>query len=161
LVEEEGIVLAVNESTVLVETQRRSICGQCSASKGCGTSLLQKTLGKKRTVLRVIKTYPVIEGEHVVIGLDEHALVKGSVAVYALPLLVMMVFGVAGEAISDHFSLPYGDVISIASALSGLFLSIFGIRRFSESIANDSQYQPVLLQRTKTINIEPNSKILT
>jgi len=161
LIEEEGIVLAVNPSTVLVETQRRSVCGQCAANKGCGTSLLQKAVGKKRTVIPVVKTFQVTEGERVVIGVDESALVKGSIALYGLPLLVMVVFGIAGEMLSTYLGLPYKDGVSIVSALLGFFLSIIAIRRFSQSIADNSKYQPVLLRQTKTINIEPNSKILT
>ena len=161
MVEEEGIVVAVNSSTVMVETQRRSVCGQCAANKGCGTSLLQKAVGKKRTVVQVLKTFPVTVGQPVVIGLDESAFVKGSVAVYAVPLLAMIVFGIAGEMLSNYFTLPYNDGVSILSALLGFVVSIVAIRRFSVSIANDPRYQPVLLRQTKTINIEPNFKILT
>ena len=50
---ESGRVVAVNDSTVWVETIQQSTCGQCAARKGCGQSMLSKMYDGRRHHIEV------------------------------------------------------------------------------------------------------------
>lgn len=160
MIEEQGIVVDVDQRYVWVETQRQSACGQCAANKGCGTSVLQKVFGNKRNILPVTGDLPVSVGDRVVIGVDESSLVKGSIAVYAMPLVSMLIFAIAGEAVASNTLSLNPDAMSIAGAVTGLLLSMAGLRWYSRRNVNNTRYQPVLLRHAHQAGIgRPQSDI--
>lgn len=153
MIEEHAQVVALENNDVWVETQRRSACGQCAANKGCGTATLAKVLGNKRSRVRTLnpKATPVTVGDEVVIGINEQALVRGSLAVYTVPLLSLFVFGFLGQILSAQLMMTNHDILPIVLGLSGLLLGFFWVRRFTRGIANDVRYQPVLLRRVLSV----------
>jgi sigma-E factor negative regulatory protein RseC len=149
MIEEHAQVVALGKDDVWVETQRRSACGQCAASKGCGTATLSKVLGNKRSRVRTLnpKATKVVVGDEVVIGIREQALVRGSLAIYTVPLLALFVFGLLGQVLSAQLLMENHDTLPIIFGLLGLGLGFVWVRRFTRSIADDERYQPVLLRR--------------
>jgi len=147
MIEEQALVTQVNENGIWVETQRKSACGQCSANKGCGTSVLQNVLGNKRTRLRVLSDIPVKTGDEVIIGLQEGAFLKGSFAVYLLPLLFMFIFGLLGETLADQLLLSDSNTVSVLCALLGIVIGALWLRRYNRAIQFDKRYQPVILRQ--------------
>lgn len=150
MIEERGYVVALDErNQVWVETQRRSACGQCAANKGCGTATLAKVLGNKRSRVRALnpKTTSVAVGDEVIIGINEQALVRGSLAVYTVPLVTLFVFGFLGQLLSAHLLMTNQDILPIVLGLSGLLLGFAWVRLFTRDIEDDDKYQPVLLRR--------------
>ena len=97
MIEETAQVVRVDGADVWVETRRRSTCSGCAAEKGCGTAALSKVLGNRRTLVRVLADMPLRVGDQVVIGIAEQALVRGSLAVYAVPLLLLLLGAVIGD----------------------------------------------------------------
>ena len=148
MIEEHAQVVALNAEGVWVETQRRTACGQCSANKGCGTATLAKVLGNKRSRVRALnpKATSVAVGDEVIIGIDEQALVRGSLAVYTVPLLSLFVFGLLGQLLGTQLLFGDSEWLSIGFSLFGLVLGFAWVRRFTGRIASDERYQPVLLR---------------
>ncbi len=155
MIEEHAQVIALENSDVWVETQRRSACGQCAANKGCGTATLARVLGNKRSQVRTLnpQATSVVVGDEVIIGINEQALVRGSLAVYTVPLLMLFVFGFLGQLLSTQLLMTHQDILPIVLGLSGLLLGFVWVRRFTQRIADDVRYQPVLLRRV--IGITP------
>jgi len=153
MIEEQARVVALEDDDVWVETQRRSACGQCAANKGCGTATLAKVLGNKRSQVRTLnpKSTPVSVGDEVIIGINEQALVRGSLAVYTVPLLSLFVFGFLGQVLSAQLLMTNHDILPIVLGLSGLMLGFFWVRRFTREIAGNVNYQPVLLRRVLSV----------
>ena len=149
MIEEQAQVIALENNDVWVETQRRSACGQCAANKGCGTATLAKVLGYKRSRVRTLnpQATPVVVGDAVIIGINEQALVRGSLAVYTVPLLMLFVFGFLGQLLSAQLLMANQDILPIVLGLSGLLLGFVWVRRFTRVIGDDVRYQPVLLRR--------------
>jgi len=147
LIEEQARVLKAEDGRVLVETQRSSACGHCSAKSGCGTHVLQKALGKKRNLFYVNSNLPVVEGDFVILGLHEEALVRGSTLLYLFPLIGFMLFGLFGELLSTQLSMLNTDYLSVFSAFVGLALASIWIRYYSGGLVNNPKYQPRLLRR--------------
>ena len=160
MLEEQATVVAIENQTVWVEVQRQSVCGQCAANKGCGTGVLQKVLGNKRNIFRVIGELPVKVGDNVVVGINENALVKGSLILYAVPIMFMIVCALLGETIAAQSRSINTDHMSMVGALIGLAVSILGLRWYNRKISSNANYQAVLLRHANIIAIQPESKLL-
>lgn len=147
MLEETAHVVEVNHDSVWVETQRRSACGSCSVNKGCGTAVISRALGKRRSVVRVLADMPLKAGDEVVIGIRERALVKGSLAVYAVPLALLLAGALLGELGAQRFLWQSAEVASLVLGISGFVAGLVWLQRFTRRIRYDADYQPVVLRK--------------
>jgi sigma-E factor negative regulatory protein RseC len=147
MIEESGRVVATDGDDAWVETSRRSSCGSCGA-KGCGTGTLSEILGRKTQQLRVKNPVGAEPGDLVVLGISESALIKGSLAVYLVPLLALLGGGLFGELMAPQLGLS-GEGTVIIAALTALGLSLLWLRRFNRRVANDERFNAVILRRDK------------
>ncbi len=148
MIEEQAIVLKVEGDYVWVQTQRQSSCGQCSVKSGCGTSILSQVLGNKATHVRCHNQHSqhLVQGERVLVGLHESALLSGSLLVYFVPLLAMIVFAGVGVLVASIILPGNVDLISIVSAFFGLFIGL----RFSNVISKKQanlNFEPVIIKK--------------
>lgn len=146
MIEEQAVVISCEGEFAWVETQRQTACGQCAVNKGCGTSVLAQVLGNRRTRVRAINPKGARAGDTVVIGLEEGAFLRGSMAVYLLPLLTLFLGGLFGEMIAGRM-VPGQEWPVLLGALAGGLLGMWWLRRFSQRIMQDRRYQPVILSR--------------
>lgn len=156
MIEEHARVVQVDNSGIWVETQRKSACGQCAANKGCGTAVISKVVGNKRSRVRVLDAAgtDVGVGDEVLIGIQEQALVRGSLAIYLVPLLALFFFSLLGQTLAPQLAVANADVLSIVFGVAGLGVGLIWVRFFSRSVMRDPRYQPVLLRRvTPTVSI--------
>ncbi len=155
MIEETATVVSEEDGFVWVETQRQSTCGSCAANKGCGTATLSKVLGQRRTRVRALNGVGAHAGERVVIGLQESALVRGSLMVYTMPLLFMLASAVLGQVLG-HSSGFDAETLATLFGLAGLLFGFAQVRRFGRRIGADPRYQPVVLRRLDTLVAIPN-----
>lgn len=147
MLEETARVERIEAGEIWVETQRRSTCSSCSVNKGCGTATLAKVLGNRRTLVRVLSDLPLEPGDQVVIGIREQALVRGSLAVYAVPLLLLLTGAVMGELGAGQGLWGSAEAASVLLGLSGLVAGLLWLKVFTRRIQHDVNYQPVVLRR--------------
>lgn len=147
MIEESGLVVQIDVDGTWVETQRRSTCSSCSAQNGCGTSVLAKVLGTRRSKFRVLSDVSLQVGDPVIVGIREQSLVRGSLAVYAVPLLMLLVGASLGELGAEQNLWQDAEQASVLLGLSGLAGGLYWLKRFSVRIQNDRKYQPVVLRR--------------
>jgi len=150
MIEETAQVTRIAGGEVWVETLRRSTCSSCAVEKGCGTATLAKVLGNRRNLVRVLSDQPLQVGDQVVIGITEQALVRGSLAVYAVPLLLLLAGAVVGELGAEHGLWDNAEPVSLLLGLGGLVGGLLWLKRFTRRIQNDRNYQPVVLHRLTT-----------
>lgn len=146
MIEETARVVAAEGEFVWVETQRQSTCGGCAARQGCGTATLAKVLGRRRTRVRALNRDAARVGDRVVVGIDEQALVRGSLAVYAVPLLGLLAGGVLGALLQTRLQLA-GEALTLVAGVAGLIVGLLWVKGFTRRIRGDSRYQPVVLRR--------------
>lgn len=147
MLEETAQVVRIDGDRVWVETQRQSTCGSCSAAKGCGTATLASVLGQRRTRVRVLSRQPLRIGDRVVIGIREQALVRGSLAVYAVPILLMLAGGIIGELGAQGFLWDNAELASVLLGISGFAAGLVWLRKFTRRIEFDDKYQPLVLRK--------------
>jgi len=152
MIEESGRVVAVEGDFAWVESERTSACGSCAVRKGCGTSAVAKVFGRRRMQLRVLNRINARIGDDVVVGISESGLLRGSLAVYAVPLV-----GLFAGALTGHFAgrqllaAGWSDLLAIGGALGGFLAALLWLRHFSRTSAKDVAYQPVVLRQHITI----------
>jgi sigma-E factor negative regulatory protein RseC len=146
MLEEQGRIVAVEEGFAWVETQRQSACGACSANKGCGTGVISKVVGQRATRVRALNEINATTGDEVIIGLHDEALVRGSLAVYAVPLIAMLLMALLGDLAGRELN-NSSEGLTVLFGLAGLGLGFLWVRNFSRRIADDPRYQPVILRR--------------
>ena len=147
MIEETGQVVDVQGAFAWSESERTSTCGACNVRKGCGTAVLAKVLGQRRVHLRVINKINARVGDAVVIGISESGLVRGSLAVYAVPLAGLFAGAIAGDFLGKYYFPGNSDPVAIAGALAGLVAGLFWLKRFSQRTEKDTAYQPVILRK--------------
>ncbi|WP_296896903.1 SoxR reducing system RseC family protein, partial [Thiohalocapsa sp.] len=97
MIEEQATVVRVDQTIAWVEAMRRSTCGQCSAAAGCGTSLLDRFLGRRPLRLEVENSLDVGTGDRVIVGVPEGAMLRAAAAAYLGPLLGLLLGAVLGR----------------------------------------------------------------
>ncbi|MGA7801176.1 MAG: SoxR reducing system RseC family protein [Gammaproteobacteria bacterium] len=147
MIEESARVVALDGEFAWVETERKSACGSCAANKGCGTAALAKVLGQRRTRVRALNRPGAAVGDEVLIGLDERALVRGSLAVYAVPLLALLAGALFGQYMAVQLGLADVEGTTVLAGLAGLGVGLLWLRGFGRRIQRDGRYQPVILRR--------------
>ena len=151
MIEETATVVALDGEHAWIETQRKSSCGSCSASGGCGTSVLSEVLGNRPVRVHALNQVDAQVGETVVVGINEGSLVRGSLAVYIVPLLTMIAGGLFGKALAPQ--LQAGDTLVAVCGLLGLGLGFVWLWLFSRRIRDDGRYQAVILRRTPVVAV--------
>lgn len=147
MIEESGQVVEVQGEFAWIESERTSTCGSCAVRKGCGTSAIAKVLGQRRVRLRVLNRIHASVGDNVVIGIAESGLVRGSLAVYAAPLLGLFAGALAGQLLAKQLFEMSSDLLAIAGAISGFVAALIWLKRFSRNTEKDTAYQPVVLRK--------------
>ncbi len=150
MIEETATVSSVENGFAWVETQRKSVCGSCAVNKGCGSAVIGKVLGNKRSRVKVLNGINAKLGDSIVIGIEEQALVKGSFALYLVPLLAMLMGAVSGAAFTTIINIEYSEGLRILFSFLGLGCGFVWVKTFSKKISNSRQYQPVALRFNET-----------
>ena len=151
MITENAIVISIENNQTWIETQRKSACGQCSANKGCGTSVLSKVLGNKLSKMKAINKINAQVGDEVIVGLNEKSLLKGAFMTYLLPLLYLFLFSFLGQFLSDYFQTNNNEAFVISFAILGFYFGMKKLQVFSNSISENEDYQPVILKKSNSI----------
>ncbi len=146
MLKEHGIVVEVKDQFAIIQTQASNSCGQCAANKGCGTASLAAVLGQKVVLVKALNHKGAKVGDQVVIGLEEAALLKSSLALYLLPILSLFVAAIGYEMLVASVPLPSSEILTMLAALVGLLAGLKWAKRLMGKMSEDRRYQPIVLQ---------------
>jgi sigma-E factor negative regulatory protein RseC len=142
MIEQTAHVVALEGEFAWVQTARKNSCQHCH-THGCRNAVLGRLLGERTHRMRVLNHAAAEVGEKVLIGLREEALVRGSLAVYLVPLLGLLILAPVGEAIAAYWEM--GEGLSVLSGLGGLAMGSLWVRAYSIKTQRDMRYQPIIL----------------
>jgi sigma-E factor negative regulatory protein RseC len=146
MVEQEARVITVEGDQLTLETETKSSCNACEVKSGCGTSVLSKWVGRKFTRFHAKNTVNARVGDQVVVGLSEAALVQGSLAIYFLPLLGMIVFALAADILVPRGSDGHDLIVAVAG-FAGFGAALGVCRHFLARDRLKEELTPVVLRK--------------
>lgn len=142
---ETGRVVAVETDGVWVETIRQTTCGSCAAQKGCGHGMMNRISEGRRSLIRALpgKLQPAdcAVDDEVSISIPEEVILRGSLVVYILPLVAMLLGAWAGASV-----IPLSeDAAGGLGAVLGFTLGFALVRWHAFRHRNDRSLQPILM----------------
>ncbi len=144
MVEAQGQVVRLDDHFIWVETEIKSGCNHCVAKSGCGTGILGAVMGRRRPQLRVENNLGVKVGEAVVVAVEDSGIVTGSLLLYLIPLIMMIVGAATGDALS-------GEMWAIILAVVGLVSGFLIAKTLSGGAMVTNRLRPVLVRRVESM----------
>ena len=80
-------------------------------------------------------------------SVDEAAVSRGSLIVYALPLLGLLLGAGAGQTLALQLGVSYPDALALLFGTAGMAAGIAAGRRVSGRTERDQRFEPVLTSR--------------
>ncbi len=151
MIEETGRVVGLDGEFALVQSERRSSCGSCQVRKGCGTGALSRYFASRVHEVRVANPIGARVGEEVIVGIPESALIRGSLAVYLIPLLALMAGALFGEQMAPQLGFANSEPLSVLGGIAGLTLGLLWLRRFGRRAGRGGRYQAIILRRVESV----------
>lgn len=147
MIEEIGVICGIEQDNtqqiVLVETQIKSTCGSCQAQSNCGTGAIAKVFAGKRETLRFRVNDIVEVGQKVNLGIPENNLLKASAMVYCIPLFVLVVSALVGEAVLPSIGLSSEGWLILLCIVSS-YLTFRLVRSYMNSSDQDDFHPRIL-----------------
>lgn len=136
--EEVGIVKGLSGSLAIVVVERKSFCDQCKA--GCkvtdsGAEIEALNLAKARI------------GQRVRVVMKPYTYLKGSIIIYGVPALALIVGAIVGK---EFLSLIYlfknldPDIVSAIAGFGAFILSFLVVKIWSKGLERKIEYKPVV-----------------
>jgi sigma-E factor negative regulatory protein RseC len=147
LIEESAVIIARDGQFADVQALRRGACGACGARAACGTSLLDRFLGRRPLHLRVVNVLDARIGEQVVIGVPETALLQAAVSAYLVPMVGLILGAILGQEIAMLFAASALEPLSVIGGLVGFGIALLWLRGYSTRLSTNPRYRAVLLRR--------------
>ena len=160
MIEETAHVLRSEGEFAWVETRRRSSCGGCAAKQNCGTGALSQVVGAKVQQMKVRNPIAAQPGDEVVLGIEEGVFLKGSLAVYLVPLLAMIFSGLLGHWLAEQWLLN-DDRLGLIFGIGGFIAGLLWLKRYNLRASGDPRFMAEILRLNQTVihpGIEPLSK---
>ncbi|MEO6118576.1 MAG: SoxR reducing system RseC family protein [Methylotenera sp.] len=160
MIEEYAVITGKTDVLATLELERRTACGICGQKRGCGNATWGKLLGHNTHAFTAENCINANVGDSVVVGIDEHAVLRSVFYLYIVPLIGLMLGTVLAELFLHH------PLYVILGAISGLVLGFLWVKRhlrgqhgndrFAEGQAESTRYQAVILRyaddETNTLN---------
>lgn len=149
MVEEIATVASCEGGGVWLTTTPVASCNACNVSKDCGTGIVAKTLTPRQHRFFVPTELTLLPGEQIKIGLGEQSLITAAVMVYLLPIVLLLLLALLGNAAG----LTEGWVMLLA--LAGTAAGFMLARRYGRQQEKCSQI--VILDVLPSLGVQQHS----
>ena len=146
MIEEQAQVVDKEGDQLVLQAQTKSSCGSCAASKGCGTSVLAKVVGRKFTRFNADNSVDAEVGDTVIVGISEDALLRGSLMMYLMPIMGMLIFALVSDQMLDMLA-ENRDLLIAGSGIAGLAAGSLLSRWYFQRKSNVHRFRPVVLRK--------------
>ncbi|MBI1421919.1 MAG: Fis family transcriptional regulator [Gammaproteobacteria bacterium] len=147
MIEQTAVVIRIRGQYALVEAQRQSSCGSCNAKQGCGTGMLEGSIGRRAMQMQAINQCDARPGDEVVVAVPEKGFIRSAFFTYLLPLLLMLAGAIVAQQWSTHSGWAYQDMAALIGAAIGFVLAMLILRRYSRNMEKDTELHPVIIRK--------------
>ncbi|MFW5431544.1 MAG: SoxR reducing system RseC family protein [Methylophilaceae bacterium] len=152
MIEQHAIILAIEpqsegQSLATIEVVRKTACGICGKTRGCGNAIWGKIFAHKMTSLKAQNSIKAQIGQSVIVGIDERAVMKSALLLYVAPLVTMF----TGVILASQFNAS--DFAAMLGAGIGLLVGYFWLKAHMAGRVYYQSQQPKIL-RLDTVEAE-------
>lgn len=144
MIEERAVILSLENlsgiPSATLEIERKSACGLCGQTRGCGNSIWGKLFAHQSTAFKAQNRINAKVGQSVIVGINESALLKSALLLYILPLITLFL----GAMLSTQIN--HTDVSAMVGALIGLVVGLVWVKGHTMSNNYFKLQQPVILR---------------
>lgn len=139
--DEIGIVKTVNGVLAKVSVERKSACDSCKA--GCRVT-------DAGAEIEAFNQAKAMVGQKVKIEMKAYSYLKGSVLVYGIPALALILGAIIGkEFFSSYFTKTDSDTVSAIFGFSAFILSFIIVKILGGRMEKKTEYKPVIVEILK------------
>lgn len=147
MIEERAVILSLvpdplsaDTSIATLEIERKTACGLCGQTRGCGNSIWGKLFAHRSTAFKASNTIGATVGQSVIVGIQERALLWSALLLYVLPLVTMLIASILMMQWQDS------NGMTMLAAIAGLVLGLVWVKGFTASNQYFLMQQPVVLR---------------
>lgn len=144
MIEERAVILSLDSisgiPSATLEIERKSACGLCGQTRGCGNSIWGKLFSHQSTAFKAQNHINAKVGQSVIVGINESALLKSALLLYILPLVTLFLGAILATKINPD------DASAMIGAVVGLVLGLLWVKGHTMSSRYFSLQQPVILR---------------
>jgi sigma-E factor negative regulatory protein RseC len=149
MIEEHAVIVSLDNasldsvsssSTATLEIERKTACGLCGQTRGCGNSIWGKLFAHQSTAFKAQNLINAKVGDSVIVGINESALLKSALLLYILPLVTLFF----GAILATRFNAS--DASAMIGALIGLAVGLVWVKGHTMSSSYFKLQQPVILR---------------
>lgn len=121
MLEMRAIVIQIQGEDASVQPIGTGGCGHCDSEGGCGSGTLTKLFcNNKSRNFKVRNEVRAKVGDEIQVSIPDGMLLRGAMKMYVLPLILLLVGGIAGVGMSGEIAVR--DAYAVAGAVIGLLL---------------------------------------
>lgn len=137
--EEIGIVKEINGIKAIISVQKQGSCGSCPGGSVC------RALGAGEALMEAYNHVEARAGDTVKVVFKSSNYLKGTMLVYGLPALMLIIGAVLGkEYLSRFFPAADSDILSAGSGFGFLIITFLVIKLWSNIFALKKEYTPII-----------------
>ena len=146
MIEERAVILSLQsepsqtQTTATLEIERKTACGLCGQTRGCGNSIWGKLFGHQTTAFKAQNRINAKVGDSVIVGINEKALLKSALLLYILPLVTLFFGAILASQLWQT------DGSTMLGAAIGLVLGLLWVKGHTMSNRYFSLQQPMILR---------------
>lgn len=147
MIEQSAVILSVEPPLAgnqppfaTLEVVRRTACGLCGQTRGCGNALWGKLFAHHASAFKAKNSIDAKVGQAVIVGINEQALLKSAFFLYLVPLATMFLAAILMKTLMDT------DESAILGALIGLVIGFAWVKGFTSGQQYFVMHQPEILR---------------
>ena len=146
MIEERAVILSLQsepsqtQTTATLEIERKTACGLCGQTRGCGNFIWGRLFGHQITAFKAKNHINAKVGDSVIVGINEKALLKSALLLYILPLVTLFIGAILASQLWQT------DGITMLGAAIGLVLGLLWVKGHTMSNRYFSLQQPMILR---------------
>ncbi len=138
MIEEVARVVAVEQGYAFVEVTRTSSCNTCNAKQACGTASLTGMFRFRPPALKLKNDISAKAGDQVIVALPEQTMLAGSIMLYIIPLIMLVLFAIGFDFMLGLFFTLETELMQVIGGLTGLIAGLLIVKKYSARVLNDT-----------------------
>lgn len=126
MIEETAIITKKIGTSVMFEIERKTACGLCGQTRGCGNAKLGQLLGHAQQPAQAENPIDANVGDYVVVGIEEKVLLSAALYLYVIPLFGLLL----GAALAQLFF--QNDFYTILGCVVGLLFGLYIAKQYAQ-----------------------------